>query len=185
MSQTQPAPELRTRQHQWISPAADPAAAATMGGLDLLQAMQRGEHPAPPLASTLGFGALTVEPGRVVVELLPAEFHLNPLGTMHGGVIAALLDTACGCAVHSLLPPGVGYTSLDLSTRFLRPVTPETGPIRCVGTVLHHGRRTASAEASLLDGDGRLLAHATSTCMTFPLPEKPFRPDPPGRAPAA
>jgi uncharacterized protein (TIGR00369 family) len=156
-----------------------------MGGLDLLLAIQRGEHPAPPLASTLGFGALTVEPGRVVVELEPAEFHLNPLGTMHGGVIAALLDTACGCAVHSLLPAGVGYSSLDLSTRFLRPVTPRTGPIRCVGTVLNQGRRTATAEASLLDGEGRLLAHATSTCMTFPLREESFRADAPGRHPAA
>lgn len=109
----------------------------------------------------------TAEHGRVTIHLKPREFHYNPLGTVHGGVLATLLDTATGCAVHSTLPAGVGYTSVDLITKFLRQVTIETGRLRCEGVVLSAGQRTALAEARLTDGQGKLLAHATSTCMLF------------------
>jgi uncharacterized protein (TIGR00369 family) len=101
------------------------------------------------------------------VYLTPREFHYNPLGTVHGGVLATVLDTATGCAVHSTLAAGEGYTSLDLNTKFVRPVTVDSGRLRCRGTVLSRGRRTALAEARLTDGAGRLVAHATSSCLIF------------------
>jgi uncharacterized protein (TIGR00369 family) len=104
-----------------------------------------------------------------VFSLLPGEEHYNPIGSMHGGVYATLLDSAAGCAVQSTLPQGTGYTSVDLAVKFLRPVTVDTGRVRAVGTVLNGGRRTALAEARLLDDEDRLLAHATSTCMIFPV----------------
>ena len=103
----------------------------------------------------------------------PREFHYNPLGTVHGGMLATLLDTAAGCAVHTTLPAGVGYTSMDLSVKYLRPVTVASGTLRCVGTVLQRGRRTALAEARLTDAADRLVAHATSTCLLFDLPPAP------------
>ena len=100
----------------------------------------------------------------------PTEFHYNPLGSVHGGVIATLLDTAAGCAVHTTLPAGFGYTSLDLTTKFLRPVTVGSGELRCEGTVVHRGRTTALAEARLFDARGRLVAQATSSCLLFEIP---------------
>jgi uncharacterized protein (TIGR00369 family) len=112
---------------------------------------------------------LEVDEGRVVVWMTAQEFHYNPLGTVHGGVLSTLLDTATGCAVHSTLPAGVGYTSLDLTTKFLRPVTVASGMLRCEGTVLSRGRRTALAEAKLTDERGSLVAHATSSCLLFDL----------------
>jgi uncharacterized protein (TIGR00369 family) len=108
--------------------------------------------------------------GTVQVYLTSQEFHYNPLGSMHGGVISALLDTAAGCAVHTTLAPGFGYTSLDLHTRFLRPITVASGRLRCEGIVVNRTRQTALAESRLYDEGGRLVAHATSTCMIFPMP---------------
>jgi uncharacterized protein (TIGR00369 family) len=116
---------------------------------------------------TLGFTDFRPERGRVVVEMPAAEFHYNPLGGVHGGVIATLLDTAAACAVHSTLAVGEAYTSLDLSVKFLRPVTVDSGVLRCEGSVVQRGRRTALAEAKLYDDSGRLVAHATSSCMIF------------------
>ena len=167
MTQTQAAP--RTRTFTWSDPTANAAQLGRRGGLDLLRAMIAGEVPAPPVMHLLDMGAMTVDEGRVTVELQPQEFHYNPLGGVHGGVLSTLLDTATGCAVHTTLPAGVGYTSLDLNVKFLRPVTVESGLLRCEGTVLQRGRRTALAEARLTDGGGRLVAHATSTCLLFPI----------------
>ena len=107
------------------------------------------------------------ERGQVAVELRAQEFHYNPLGTVHGGVIATLLDTAAGCSVHSTLAVGESYTSLDLTTKFLRPVTVGSGLLRCEGRVLQRGRRTALAEAQLFDEQRKLVAHATSSCVIF------------------
>lgn len=118
----------------------------------------------------LDMSRMEADEGRVSVELTPQEFHYNPLGTVHGGVLSTLLDTAAGCAVHTTLPAGVGYTSLDLNVKFLRPVTVDSGTLRCEGTVLQRGRRTALAEARITDADARLIAHATSTCLILPLP---------------
>lgn len=157
----------RSRTFTWSDPIASAAAVATMSGLELLEAMGDGRFPLPPVMATLGMEAVEVQRGRMVFALEPAEFHYNPIGSVHGGVLSTLLDSAAGCAVHSTLPAGTGYSSLDLSVRFLRPVTISTGRLRCVGTVLSAGRRTALAEARVTDVNERLLAHATSTCLLF------------------
>jgi uncharacterized protein (TIGR00369 family) len=167
MTQTKTA---RTRTYTWSDPAISASQIGRRSGLELLRAMVDGELPPPPVMSLLDMARLEVDEGRVVVELVPREFHYNPLGTVHGGVLSTLLDTGCGCAVHTTLPAGVGYASLDLSVKFLRPVTVDSGLLRCVGTVLQRGRRTALAEARLTDAAGRLVAHATSTCLLFDLP---------------
>lgn len=160
-------PELRERSHAWADPALAAAAARETDGLTFLRRMAAGEVPSPPIASTLGFAALEVEHGRVVFGLQPGEHHVNPLGSVHGGVFATLLDSAAGCAVHSVLPAGASYTSMDLTVKFLRGLGPGSGPVRCEGLVVHLGGRTALAEARLTDGAGRLCAHATSSCMVF------------------
>jgi uncharacterized protein (TIGR00369 family) len=124
---------------------------------------------------TLGYSGMSVEDGRVVFTMPAREYHYNPLGTVHGGVLATLLDTATGCAVHSTLPAGFGYTSLDLTTKFLRPVTVASGTLRCEGTVINRGRTTALSEARLYDEADRLVAYATSSCMIFDLSQAPAR----------
>ena len=153
------------RSYQWQDPAIPAAAARELDGLAFLTQIAAGTIPPPPIAVTLGFQLVSVEPGRAVFSLTPAGYHYNPIGSVHGGVFATLCDSACGCAVHSLLPAGASYTSLDLATRFIRPVTTATGPLRCEGTVQHLGARTALAEARLTGEDGKLYAHATSNCL--------------------
>ncbi len=169
MEQTQIPGAGRTRAHTWSDPLASAAAVPTRSGLDFLRAMGEGGIALPPVMSTLAIEPVEVEEGRIVFALQPAEFHYNPIGTVHGGVLATLLDSATGCAVHSTLPAGTGYTSLDLSTRFLRPATVASGRLTCTGTVVSRGTRTAMAEARITDPRDRLLAHATSTCLLFPL----------------
>ncbi|MEU6368611.1 PaaI family thioesterase [Streptomyces sp. NPDC046931] len=158
----------RSRTYVWDDPAVTAEAAGRTSGLEVLREILAGRLPAAPLAATLGMALLEVERGRAVFSLVPGEEHYNPIGSVHGGVYATLLDSAAGCAVHSTLPEGMGYTSLDLTVKFLRPVTVDTGEVRAVGTVLSSGRRTALAQAQLFDGADRLLAHATSTCVLFP-----------------
>ncbi|MFD6758966.1 PaaI family thioesterase [Streptomyces roseolus] len=160
----------RSRTVEWEDAGATARAAASMAGLDFLHEMIAGRLPGPPIAALLGFTLAEAEHGRAVFVLEPGEEHYNPIGSVHGGVYAMLLDSAAGCAVHTTLPLGTAYTSLDLQTRFLRPITMDTGKVRAIGTVLSRGRRTALAEAGLYDGEDRLLAHATSTCMLFPVP---------------
>ncbi len=157
----------RRRSYQWQDPAISEAAAPTMAGIDFLLAIVDGTLPAAPIASTLGFTLASAEPGRVVFVFTPAEFHYNPIGSVHGGVYATLCDSACGCAVQSMLPAGAGYTSQDLSIKFLRAITVSTGPLQCEGTVIQLGYRTALAQAGLTDAQGQLYAHATSTCLIF------------------
>jgi uncharacterized protein (TIGR00369 family) len=159
----------RERTYAWSDPAPTLAAVQRMPGLELLRAMGSGELATPPVMATLGITAVEADHGRVVFTLEPAEFHLNPLGTVHGGVLATLLDTCAACALHTTLPAGTGYTSLDLAVKFLRPATTGSGTLRCEGSVISAGRRTALAEARLYDGAGRLLAHATSTCLILDL----------------
>jgi len=163
---TQPETEpLRERTHTWADPIATAAAASGVDGLTFLRRLAAGEVPPPPIATLLGFSVLEVAEGRVVFGLEPAEWQYNPIGSVHGGVFATLLDSALGCAVHSLLPAGARYTSLDLAVKFLRGLTVRSGPVRCEGEVVHLGARTALAEARLHDGAGRLCAHGTSTCL--------------------
>jgi uncharacterized protein (TIGR00369 family) len=155
------------RVYRWEDPAVTAAAATDLDGAAFLQAILDGTLPAPPLARTLDFAPVSVRPGVVVFEFTPAEFHYNPIGSVHGGVLAALCDSACGCAVHSTLPAGTSYTSLDLSIKFLRPVTSAVGRMTCEGTVTHVGGRSALAEARLTDAGGKLFAFAASSCMIF------------------
>lgn len=174
MTQTQPAAtrafRTETRTFAFTPPGqADLTRLLELDGLEQLLAMRAGEMPPPPIMDTLGFTDLRPERGRVVVEMPAAEFHYNPLGTVHGGVISTLLDTAAACAVHTTLAAGEFYTSVDLTVKFLRPVTVDSGLLTCEGTVIQRGRRTALAQAQLADGAGKLVAHATSTCMIFPV----------------
>jgi uncharacterized protein (TIGR00369 family) len=159
----------RSRTYDWEDPAVSAAVVGRYSGLDFLREVQAGRLPAPPIAATLGMTLEEVEHGRVVFALVPGEEHYNPIGSVHGGVYATLLDSAAGCAVQSVLPQGMGYTSLDLNVKFLRPVTVDTGKVRAVGTVLNSGRRTALAQAELFDSGDRLLAHTTSSCLLFPV----------------
>ncbi len=142
-----------------------------MDGLTLMRRLIAGELPEPPIAATLGFRLAEVDAGRAVFVGEPALWQYNPIGSVHGGVLATLLDSATGCAVHTRLPVGMAYTSLDLSARFLRRVTADSGPLTCVGEVVTMGRRTALAEARLTDENGRLLAHGTSNCLVFSVHE--------------
>ena len=157
----------RTRTYTWEDQSAFIAAAQEHTGAELLTMMSDGRIPMPPVAATMDFASFDLADGVVTVTLEPNEFHYNPLGLVHGGVIAMLLDTVAGCAVHATLPAGVGYASVDLTVKFLRPVTVRTGLVTAVGRVTHSGSRTSLAEATLSDSQGRLLATAISTCMTL------------------
>ena len=163
------ADEAAVRSRRGEIGVARPDQVAGLSGMEMFQAMFDGRLPSPPIGHTLDFLPVHIEPGFAVFQGKPGLAHYNPLGTVHGGVIATLLDSAAGCAVHSLLPAGAGYTTVDLHTTFLRPVTAATGRITAEGTVLSRGSRTALAEARLCDGQGRLLAHATSTCLILDL----------------
>ena len=138
-----------------------------MTGLQQLEAIRDGLIPAAPIGHTIGMENFAGERGSFSVELVPQERHYNPLGSVHGGVLSTLLDTAAGCSVHSTLDVGEAYTSLDLTVKFLRPVTVESGRLTARGKVISRGRRTALAEAQVTDAQGRLVAHATSSCMIF------------------
>jgi uncharacterized protein (TIGR00369 family) len=168
MAQTQDA--TRSRTFTWTDPQLNAAELGRRSGLETLRAMIDGELPAPPILHLIGATAMEAEEGRVAVLMPAAEFHYNPLGSVHGGIIATLLDTAAGCTVHSTLPAGVGYTSLDLSTKFVKPVTVDSGLLRCEGSIISRGRRIAVAESRLTDERGTLVAHATTTCMLFEIP---------------
>jgi uncharacterized protein (TIGR00369 family) len=135
-------------------------------GLEFLRAIAAGELPGAPIADLLGFAPVEAEEGRVVFAAVPEAKHYNPIGTVHGGLAATLLDSAMGCAVHSVLPAGIGYTTLELKVNFVRPITSETGRILCEGTVVHRGGRVATAEGRVFaEADGKLLAHGTTTCL--------------------
>lgn len=139
-----------------------------LDGYEQLAGIVDGRLPGAPLADTLGFTSFELlSRGSVAVALVPEARHYNPLGTVHGGVHSALLDTVCGCSVHSTLGKGEAYVSLDLTVKFLRPVTMDSGRLRAVGTVMHRGRSTALAEAKLFDAAEKLVAYATSTCKIF------------------
>ena len=178
MTQTQPGSRTetegapRTRTYTWADPSVTLAAIPGMSGIQFLSAIGRGELPPPPVLRTLGMEPIDVGEGWIRFGMVPQEMHYNPLGTVHGGVLATMLDSAAGCAVHSVLPAGMGYTSMDLTTKYLRPVTMATGRIIATGTVLSRGSRTALAEARLTDSRDHLLAHATSSCLLFSL-ERP------------
>jgi uncharacterized protein (TIGR00369 family) len=136
-------------------------------GLEMIRAIIAGDLPAPPIAETLGFRLAEAEPGRAVFEGVPGPHLLNPLGAVHGGYALTLIDSACGCAVHTELDPGIGYTSVETKVNFTRPIAADGGLVRCEGRVLSRGRQIATAEAQLRSAGGKLLAHGTSTLILF------------------
>lgn len=144
-----------------------PEALRTLSGLDLLRGLRDGTLPPPPMGRLLGFGLEEVEEGRVVFAAVPGTRHYNPIGTVHGGFAATLLDSCMACAVQSTLARGFGYTTLELKVNLVRAMTEDTGPVRAEGRVLHAGRRVATAEGRLTDAAGRLLAHGTTTCLVI------------------
>lgn len=140
-----------------------------LSGLDMLAGMIAGRYPAPPIAMTLDFRLTEVERGRAVFQGTPTFAVYNPIGSVHDGYMATLLDSCMGCAVHSLLEPGQGYTSLEIKINFTRALTDKTGLVTATGRVLTSGRRAATAEGHLIDAQDRILAHGTTTCLVFDL----------------
>ena len=138
---------------------------ANLSGLEMLRAIISGELPSPPIGATMGFRLVEVEPGRALFEGAAGPHLLNPLGGVHGGVALTLIDSAAGCAVHSELPAGVGYTTVETKVNFTRPIPPDGTPVRCEGLVVTRGRQIATAEARLLSAEGKVLAHGTSTLI--------------------
>jgi uncharacterized protein (TIGR00369 family) len=138
-----------------------------MSGLEFVQGLASGALPLNTLARTLGYDVTEAERGRIVIALVPTDAHLNPAGTVHGGLTATLLDSCMGLAVQSTLDQGTAQTTLEFKISLLRPITPETGPILAEGRVLNCGRRIGTAEGRVTDGKGRLLAHGTTTCLIF------------------
>ncbi|MET0931480.1 MAG: PaaI family thioesterase [Aeromicrobium sp.] len=151
----------------WVDPRPQAARALTMTGLDYLHAMLDGSIPPPPIASHINLEMVEASPGVVIMAATPDESHYNPIGSVHGGFFATLLDSVCGCAVQTTLPAGTAYTSLDLNVSFLRGITTDTGRVVATGRVTKPGSRAAFVEADIKDADGRLLATATSTCLVF------------------
>lgn len=144
--------------------------ATSMPGLEFLERLISGAFPAPPIAEVADFWLTEVEHGRAVFEATPSDRFRNPLGTVHGGWMSTLLDSAMGCAVHSTLKAGQGYTTVDLAVSFVRAVHQSTGKLRCEGKVIHVGGRIATAEGRLVDAEGKLYAHGTTTCLVMAIP---------------
>ena len=138
-------------------------------GMQIMQAMLAGELPYAHIAETLDFALIAVEPGKATFQGTPQLKHYNPLGTVHGGWYATLLDSAVGCAVHTLMPAGRGYTTAELSINIVRAASHQTGPLRAIGTVIHCGKQLATADGRIVGPDGKLYAHATTTCLVFDL----------------
>jgi uncharacterized protein (TIGR00369 family) len=158
----------RTRTFSWDDPMPTAAASRERSGMELMQAMIDGELPPPPIAELLGMTLEEVSAGRAVFALEPAEWMYNPIGSVHGGVAATILDSCMGCAVHTLLPAGVGYSTSDLQIRYVRGMSSETSRVRAEGTVIHAGRRLATAEGRLVEeATGKLIASGTSGCIVL------------------
>jgi uncharacterized protein (TIGR00369 family) len=155
----------RTRQITWQDPVALANVGRELSGLEYLQKLVAGELPPPPIALLMNFTLGEISEGKAVFFAEPGEFHYNPIGIVHGGLAATLLDSAMGCAIHSTLPARVGYTTLEIKVNFIRPITAKTGRIRCEASAIHVGRTTATAEGDVRDEQGKLIAHGTTTCL--------------------
>ncbi len=157
----------RSRTITWEDPRALAKAAIGLSGLEYLQKIVAGELPPPPIGALMNFRISELSEGRVVFVVEPAEYHYNPIGVVHGGVAATLLDSAMGCAVHSTLPAGSSYTTLEIKVNYIRPMTADTGLVRCEANIIHVGSRTATAEGRIVDQKGKLYAHGTTSCIIF------------------
>jgi len=163
----QPPKESSQRHHTvtWSDPDRCARDSAAISGLDYLWGICQGRLPQPPIARLVGYRPLAIENGRVVFELKPAEYHVNPFKTVHGGILSTLLDTAMAAAVLSTLPRGKTCTTLELKVNFVRSATPHSGSLQCRAEVIHAGRRIATVQGRIVDASDRLIAHGTSTCM--------------------
>lgn len=157
----------RTRTFSWEDPRAVAEMGRGLSGLEYLRKILTGELPRPPISALMNFGISELSEGYAVFTAEPAEYHYNPIGVVHGGLAATLLDSAMGCAVHSMLPAGVGYTTLEIKVNYVRAMTSETKGVRCEAKVIHVGGRTATAEGRIFDSEGKLYAHGTTTCIIF------------------
>lgn len=157
----------RTRTFTWDNPLIGAEAGRKMSGMEYLQAMLDGKIPRPPISQTLNFALTEIGEGRATFIGEPAEYHYNPIGSVHGGLAATLLDSALGCAIQTLLPAGDWYTTLELHVNFIRPLTAQTGRVFCYGEAIHTGRTIGTAQARLVDEAGKLYAHGTATCAIF------------------
>jgi uncharacterized protein (TIGR00369 family) len=155
----------QTRTISWEDPRLLAEAARALSGLEFLQKIVAGELPPPPLAALMNFDLVELREGHAVFAVEPAEYHYNPIGVVHGGLAATLLDSAMGCAVHSTLPAGTGYTTLEIKVNFIRAMSANTGRVRCEAKIIHAGRQTATAEGRVVDNSGKLYAHGTTTCL--------------------
>lgn len=160
----------RSRIITWEDSAPRLKAAATMSGLEFIKAIAEGRLPPPPISRLVDMGIAEVGEGRVVFTLEPGEQHYNPLGTVHGGIIATVLDSAMGCAIQTSLPLGKFFTTLEIKVNYIGAILANTGTLRCEGRVIHRGSRTATADGTLLDSKGRLMAHGSTTCMILDVP---------------
>jgi len=158
----------RRRSYAWDDPADAWAQLGKLSGLDYLRAVMAGTLPQPPVAVAMRLSLQEVEAGRVVYAGTPGEDFGNDVGSVQGGWVAGLLDAAIGSAVHSTLPAGARYTTLELKVNYVRAVLPGSAPLRCEARTLHTGWRIGTAEARITDADGRLYAHATTTCLILP-----------------
>jgi uncharacterized protein (TIGR00369 family) len=157
--------QKRARTFTWDDPRATAEAGLRLPGIEYLRGIADGTFPPPPIARLFGFSIAEVEPGRAIFALEPEEWMCNPLGSVHGGVAATLLDSCMGCAIHSTLDAGVGFTTTDLQVRYIRAMTPGSGRVLAEGHVVHAGRRTATAEGRMFrEADGKLIAHASTGC---------------------
>ncbi|MBP1324871.1 uncharacterized protein (TIGR00369 family) [Leucobacter exalbidus] len=164
---------LGSRTLQYHRPEVDKAKLFEKTGIDQLRSLLSGDTPPPPMSRHIDMDFVSVAVGDVVMTAHPDESHYNLIGSVHGGFFATLLDSACGCAVHSTLPAGVGFTTLELKVSFLRPITADTGVVTAHGWVTKPGRNAAFAEADIRDSSGRVLATATSTCLVIPAAPTP------------
>lgn len=140
-----------------------------LAGIDLFKGLCDGSLPMAPMFQAMGFHITDVSVGSLAFTYEPTPRHYNPLGTVHGGIAAALLDSAMGCSIHTMLKPGLGYTTLEIKVNYVRPMTEKTGPVRALGRVISMGSRIATSEGRVTDTSGKLLAHGTTTCMIFPI----------------
>jgi uncharacterized protein (TIGR00369 family) len=153
-----------------------PAGVATLeqlketSGMEFLQRIWDGELPSAPIGHTMDFVPIEAEPGRMVFQGTPGPQHYNPIGSVHGGYFCTLLDSAVGCAIQTMLPKGMGYTTLEIKVNLIRALTTKTGPVRAEGKVIQVGGRVGIAEGRIVDAEGKLYAHASTTCLIFPLP---------------
>lgn len=162
--------EKRERTVSWHDPAPTTKTGLGLAGIDYVRAMVDGELPPPPISGLVNMALVEAEPGRVVFTCEPGEWAYNPIGTIHGGIVCTLLDSVCGCALHTVLPQGKGYTSVEIKVNYLKTVHPSSGPLRATGTVVKAGSRVGFTEGVVTNAKGEVVATATSTLLLFDLP---------------